>query len=147
MKLTAHFGLDEFVVSQTASRKGIDNTPPPDAIEALRALCSNVLEPLREALGPVHISSGYRCPALNKAVGSKPSSQHVHGEAADISVPAHTLARVFNWIQTNVPYDQLIREFPPGGWVHVTYRAASPRSSCLVIDHSGTRVQVGPVLA
>ena len=121
MKLTEHFDLEEFTDSQTADRVGIDNTPPPEAIEAMRALCTHVLEPLRAALGPVSISSGYRCLALNRAIRSKDSSQHVRGEAADISVKGLTLAEVFNWLQAGGGFDQLIREFPPRGWVHVSY--------------------------
>ena len=121
MKLTEHFYLEEFTDSQTADRQGIDNTPPPAAIEAMQALCTHVLEPLRASLGPVSISSGYRCLALNRAIRSGDNSQHVRGEAADISVKGHTLAEVFNWLQAHAPFDQLIREFPPRGWVHVSH--------------------------
>ena len=67
--LSDHFTLYEFVTSQTASRKGIDNTPPPEVVERLRALCADILEPARVALGPLHISSGFRCPKLNKSIG------------------------------------------------------------------------------
>ena len=121
MKLTEHFYLEEFVVSQTATRAGIDNTPPPEVMENLRRLCEFVLEPLRLSYGPVLISSGYRCPTLNAAIGGAAKSQHTRGEAADISVRGRSLAEVYNFLRINVPFDQLIREFPPGGWIHVSY--------------------------
>lgn len=89
MKLSPHFTLEEFTRSTTATRRGIDNTPSNAIIQELQKLAIYVLEPLREAWGaPLKISSGYRCPKLNAAVGSKSTSQHVRGQAADI----HTLS-------------------------------------------------------
>ena len=70
MKLTEHFSLEEMIKSQTGARKGIDNTPPPEVIESLKALCENVLEKIRIHFGrPVTVNSGYRGPKLNKAIG------------------------------------------------------------------------------
>ena len=92
MKLSEHFDLDEFTRSATADRLHIDNTIPEELIPNLKNLCVQVLEPLREHFGtPVVISSGYRCPALNQAVGGVPNSQHLTGEAADIILPPLTL--------------------------------------------------------
>ena len=120
MKLSEHFDLNEFTRSATADRLHIDNTIPEDLILNLRNLCEQVLEPLREHLGhPVVISSGYRYPALNRAVGGVPNSQHLTGEAADIVMPK--LADVFYWIIDNVPFDQL--GFESKGttkWIHVS---------------------------
>ena len=83
--LTKHFTLEEFTRSSTAKARGIDNTVPKKLIPALRNLCVTVLEPLREqAKEPVEISSGYRCPELNRVVGGKNTSQHMKGEACDI---------------------------------------------------------------
>lgn len=83
--LTPHFRLSEFIRSATAEARGIDNTPPDSVIVRLIALCIYVLEPLRAAVGhPIVITSGYRCPALNAAVGGVAGSQHMLGEAADI---------------------------------------------------------------
>jgi len=150
MRLTEHFDLEEFTASQIADRQGIDNTPPAAAVEALRALCTNVLEPLHAALGAVLVSSGYRCPALNTAIGGSASSQHVRGEAADLIVSGRTIAEVFNWLQVHAPYDQLIREFPPKGWVHVSFVTAGRRSCLLAVSESGRtvyRAQEGPVSA
>ena len=119
-----HFTLAEMVRSETASRAGLSNLPTEQRIlDNLKALCAHVLDPLREALGPVHVLSGYRSPAVNAMIGGASSSQHLDGEAADVTVSGHTLDEVFAWLRNlqNTPFDQVIREFPPGGWVHVSY--------------------------
>lgn len=85
MQLSEHFRLIEFTRSSVAQRLNIDNTPPEEAIAAMRRLCENVLEPLRRYVDrPLIITSGYRCERLNQAVGGVPTSQHLKGEAADI---------------------------------------------------------------
>ena len=88
IQLSPHFKLNEFTKSRTARENGIDNTPPPEAVENLRALCCHTLEPLREALGlPIIITSGYRCKALNERITHhSDSSQHMSGCAADFYV-------------------------------------------------------------
>ena len=136
MKLSEHFHLSEFTTSQAAARRGLDNTPPPQVVAALKDLCINVLEPVRKQFGRVNVSSGYRSPAVNRAVGGSATSQHVLGEAADIECPGvsnHELAR---WIARNVDFDQLILEFytpgqPNSGWVHVSWRRSGRRKQCL----------------
>ena len=81
-----YFTIEELTRSTTARQRGIDNTPSQQVIDNLTALVNNVLDPLRQAWGkPIHVNSGYRCPALNKAVGGVPHSQHMLGEAADIT--------------------------------------------------------------
>lgn len=119
MALSRHFHLDELLVSQTAARRGIDNTPPPEVVDELRRLCGGVLQPLRDSLGmPIVISSGYRSPALNRAVGGASASDHVLGRAADLTVPGMSVAEVCRRIALlRLPYRQLIDEF--GAWVHV----------------------------
>ena len=88
MQLSSHFELNELIVSELAARRGIANDPTPEVIDNLRRLCQSVLEPLRVKLGrPVVITSGYRCAALNSAVGGSPTSHHVLGRAADVLVP------------------------------------------------------------
>lgn len=126
MKLSEHFDLDEFTRSATADRLHIDNSLNPSdptgqsIINNLRNLCQQVLEPLREHFGiPIMVSSGYRCPELNQAVGGVPNSQHLTGEAADIVLPK--LADVFYWLIDNTPFDQL--GFESRGttkWIHVS---------------------------
>jgi len=88
ISFTPHFNLQEFVKSQTARDHGIDNTPPDEAVENLRALCEHTLEPLRNALGlPIIITSGYRCKQLNHLlVNHSVKSQHMNGQAADFYV-------------------------------------------------------------
>lgn len=116
------FTLDEFCQSQTAVRKGIDNRPDKAAADCLEALVDNILHPLRIQFGaPILISSGYRSPKLNKAVGGSATSQHCFGQAADIHVHGVKDIVVARWIEDNLPFDQLILEFPPEGWVHVSY--------------------------
>ena len=88
IQLSPHFELREFIASRTAKEHGIDNTPPNEAVENLRALCVHTLEPLREALGlPIIITSGYRNKTLNQLlVFHSTKSQHMNGEAADFYV-------------------------------------------------------------
>ena len=86
-----YFTIKELTRSTTAQLRGIDNTPSQQVINNLTALVENVLDPLREAWGaPIHVNSGYRCPALNKAVSGVPASQHMLGEAADITAGSKT---------------------------------------------------------
>lgn len=121
-KLSEHFTLEEMTLSQTATRKGLDNTPPPEESKNLKALCVKLLEPIRALAGnPVVVSSGYRSPAVNKAIGGAKNSQHVRGEAADITCPALGQKKLFDLIRkSGLPFDQVIDEFEQ--WVHVSYR-------------------------
>ena len=109
--LTKHFTLEEFTRSSTAKARGIDNTVPLQFIPSLRNLCEKVLEPLRERVKePVIISSGYRCPALNRAVGGSNTSQHMKGEACDIYVEDVEKLRKWFAILMDGDFDQLIFE-------------------------------------
>ena len=94
IQLSPHFKLNEFTKSRTARQHGIDNTPPPEAVENLRALCSHTLEPLREALGlPIIITSGYRNKVLNERITHhSATSQHMSGCAADFYVGQSTVS-------------------------------------------------------
>ena len=126
MKLSDHFSLAEFTKSQTAERKGIDNTPTQNHIERMKILCVSVLEPIRTEFDkPIMINSGYRSPDLCEAIGSKSTSQHAKGEAADIEIPGVDNAELAKYIQDNLNFDQLILECytgdPSSGWVHVSY--------------------------
>jgi len=128
MKLSKNFSMAEFTKSQTAERKGIDNTPQGVHLEAAKALFENVVQKVRDHFGVTTINSGYRCPELNEAVVVSPTSQHCHGEAADIEVPGVANADLANWIVDNTDFDQVILEFytpgiPDSGWVHVSYKA------------------------
>ena len=128
MKLSKNFSLAEFTKSQTAERKGIDNTPEGDHLDAAIDLFENVVQSVRDHFGPTTINSGYRSPALNDAVGGSITSQHCKGQAADIEVPGVANADLANWIVENLEFDQVILEFytkgiPDSGWVHVSYKA------------------------
>lgn len=135
MKLTEHFTLAEFVRSETADRKHIDNTPTTEAVDNLRALCRDVIEPARVAFGePIYITSGYRCPALNKAVGGKPTSQHLRGEAADLQVRGvDNLRKLYRLIKDHGVFDQLLFESNKAGvrWIHVSYKQCGNRRQAI----------------
>ncbi len=129
IKLSEHFQLYEFTASQVATRHNIDNTPSDEVIDNLILLCTNVLERIREEFGPVRITSGYRCPKLNKKVGGSLNSQHMKGEAADIIVPNVKPYDVSKWISIHPPYDQVILEF--NRWTHVSYMKKHNRTKAL----------------
>jgi len=122
LNLSQHFTLAEFCASEVAARRGLDNTIPPELIPNAVALCENVLEPARAALGPIRVNSGYRSRALNLKIGGAVKSQHILGQAADIIPLAAnvTVFDLFQWIHQNCPFDQLIFEFD-GAWCHVSY--------------------------
>jgi zinc D-Ala-D-Ala carboxypeptidase len=132
--LSPNFRLSEFLVSQTASRQGIDNTPPKALMPRLVNLAKG-LERVRALTGSaIIITSGYRSAALNKAVGGSHNSQHSFGEAADIICPrfgtALDLAELIELNQEAVGFDQLILEF--GRWVHISF-VLPPRQQILTI--------------
>lgn len=123
MNLTKNFYLDEMLASQSAVRLGFDEqfTPDQAVIENLRALCQNVLQPLRDGLQrAILTSSGYRCPRVNQAIGGAKTSQHLFGMAADINVGHLTTEQLYQRIKkSGLVFDQLIQEFDR--WVHVSY--------------------------
>lgn len=134
-----YFTIKELSASTEARKMGIDNTPTPEARANLTALVEAVLDPLRERYGyPVHVSSGYRCPRLNKAVGGAETSQHEEGEAADIYVvKPRDMAMLFSLIYYLLPFDQLIWERGTDeapSWIHVSYREGHNRRECLRYD-------------
>lgn len=122
--MAKYFTIKELTKSTTATRLGINNTPSEDIAKNLTTLIDKILEPLREAYGkPIIVTSGYRCPALNKAVGGTASSQHMMGQAADIRTVQDTPEenkKLFDLAQKlNLPYDQLINEYN-FDWVHIS---------------------------
>ena len=132
-QLSEHFTLEEMVISQTAARKGIDNTPTPEIVANLKKTAA-LLEEVRALLGvPILVSSGYRCPALNKAVGGAKASAHMLGLAADFTAPAFgTVLQVAKKIAaSNIAFDQIIHEY--GTWVHIGLREGEPRREKLSI--------------
>jgi len=140
MMLSDHFSLAEFTKSQTAIRKGIKNDPNDAAIENMRLLCENILEPVRQHYGiPFTLNSGFRCLALNEAVGSSSRSQHVTGQAADFEIPTIANKDLAHWIMDNLDYDQVLLEFykegdPSSGWVHCSYDNGNNRKQAKKFD-------------
>ena len=144
-QLTANFSLEEFTDSQTAARHGINNVPK-EGTAARNNLkdIADTMESIRSILGhPILISSGYRSPAVNKAVGGSKNSAHQHGLAADFTCPGFgTPLEVCNALEPHMVelgIDQLIHEYAT--WVHLGLRAEDlkPRHQKLTIDKNGTR--------
>ena len=124
--ITMHFTIEELYASATAKAKGINNKPNVQQIVNLVYLTAYVLEPLRVAMNePIKIGSGFRCQALNKAVGGVYNSQHLKGQAADLCIDGDMKKgkKWFDYIRKNLPFDQLIWEHNSKGsyWVHVSY--------------------------
>ncbi len=146
MQMTDHFSLEELIVSETAARFGIDNTPPPAIIANLQVLAHG-LEQVRAALGerPIHVNSGYRCLALNKKIGGARNSQHLYGLAADIICPSYgtPLVVCHEIVAAGLKPDQVIHEF--GLWCHVSFVAPgkTPRGELLTIASASRGYEAG----
>ena len=138
MKLTENFSLNELTKSQTAERKGIDNTPGTEHQENLKSLCEMILQPIRDHFGQVvSVSSGYRSPELCVAIGSSTQSQHAKGQASDFEIFGISNKELADYIDQNLDYDQLILEYwkgedePNSGWVHCSYTNGNNRKQYL----------------
>ena len=148
MQLTKNFSLAELTASQIAERKGINNVPEGTALDNLKRL-AELLQECRDLLAvPIYINSGYRCLALNQAVGSSSTSQHLKGCAADVRVAGMSPPEVVRKImQSNIEFDQIISEYHDpnrvgSGWVHISAAnepELEPRGNALIIDRLGTR--------
>jgi hypothetical protein len=142
MNLTPHFSLEELTASETAERNGWDNSPNDQELANLTRL-ADFLEQVKVVLGgkPIMISSGLRTKKVNDAVGSRDTSQHRLGCAADFKVPGMTPDEVVKAvIASGIAYDQVIREFDR--WTHISIPNSvdtSPRKQALIIDKAGTR--------
>jgi hypothetical protein len=145
MNLSKNLTLFEMTRSETAKRKGIDNTPGAQEIENMKILAEKIFQPIREHFGvPIYISSGYRSKKLNKAIGGSSTSQHCKGEAIDIDMDGHshiTNVQIFNYIKDNLFFDQLIWEFGNStnpSWVHVSYNTSGPQRGHIIKAVKGT---------
>lgn len=165
-KLSPHFTVGEMLRSGTAIRLGIKNVPeehPEDGltneevVENLRLLAVKVLEPLRQRVGRVIVTSGYRCRTLNRAVGGVATSQHLCGQAADIHVTGNEMCRKYaRIIRQLTPFDQLILEpagSPQKRWIHVSYRpkgrdsvgVSGPKTKWMLPTRKARHYQEGPI--
>jgi hypothetical protein len=132
MRLSGYYTLARLAHSDTALALGLDNSPPPEALANLRRVARG-LDRVRRLLGhPLEISSGYRAPAVNVAVGGVALSQHTRGEAVDFACPGYgppaEVARAIR--DSDIAFDQCILEF--GRWVHLSF-SASPRRRMLTL--------------
>ena len=144
IRLMKYFKITELTKSATAQRLGIDNSPTPEVKRSLEALVDSILDPLREEYGrPIIVTSGYRCPRLNKAVGGAASSQHVRGEAADIrsleDTPEENKKLYDLIIALGLPFDQLINEYN-WDWIHVSFGARHRRQKLKAEKKGGKTV-------
>ena len=145
MRISKNFTLAELTKSNTATRLGISNTPDKEGIHKLRLLATELLQPLRNAVGPLRVTSGYRSESLNKAIGGSNKSQHTKCEAVDLQFVKRGSMdnmRIFNAIVTlGLDFDQLILEF--GGataekdsdnpdWIHISWKIKDNRRQILV---------------
>ena len=151
MNLSRNFTLSELTKSDTAIRKGINNNPNAEQIEKLKALCENILQPVRDHFGRVKITSGFRSVELCMAIGSSANSQHAKAEAADFECVGVDNAELADWIKDNLPYDQLIVEYytpgePNSGWIHCSYIPDQPRASYLWAYKSEGKTKYKPML-
>jgi hypothetical protein len=153
MQISKHLSLAEVSRSETAKRRGINNTPNGEHLENFKKLAENIFEPIREHFGvPIHISSGYRSKELNSAIGGSSTSQHCQGEAIDIDMDGSkggvTNKMVFDFIKDNLVFDQMIWEFGTDknpDWVHVSYESTGKqRKQILKAVKSGGKTSYIP---
>ena len=151
MELTRNFTLSELTKSDTAIRKGINNNPNAEQVEKLKALCENILQPVRDHFGRVKVTSGFRSVELCLAINSSANSQHTRAEAADFEVMGTSNAEVFDWIKDNLDWDQMILEFytpgePNSGWVHCSWVAENPRKQLLRAYREDGKTRYKPII-
>lgn len=134
MKLSNNFSLAEITRSSTAKRIGIDNAPNKEHLNNIQTLIRKVVQPLRDAIGPVRISSGYRSPALNRAIGGSNKSQHCKGQALDLQFWENgemNNKKIYDWIlSSGIDFDQMINEFDYS-WIHISFKEFKNRKQVL----------------
>ena len=134
MRLSKNFVLSEITRSNTAKRLGIDNEPTKKDLENIQRLITNILQPLRNHLGPIRISSGYRSPSLNRAIGGSNRSQHSKAEALDLQFWSEGKMNnkvIYDWIlDSGLEFDQMINEFD-FSWIHISLKKNSNRKQVL----------------
>tara|TARA_B110000046_G_scaffold91518_1_gene99469 strand:- start:683 stop:1150 length:468 start_codon:yes stop_codon:yes gene_type:complete len=138
MRLSKNFVLSEIIRSNTARRLNISNAPNKEHLRSLQILIRDLIQPMRDALGPIRISSGYRNPALNRAIGGSRKSQHCKGEALDIQFwkdGKMCNEEVYKWvIKEGIEFDQMINEFD-FAWIHISLKDKGNRRQVLEAYH------------
>ena len=134
MRLSKNFVLSEIIRSSTAKRLNINNEPSKKHLQNLSLLITNLIQPMRDAIGPIRISSGYRNPALNRAIGGSHKSQHCKGEALDIQFWKEGKMcnkEIYDYIlNSNMEFDQMINEFD-FSWIHISLKKKGNRKQVL----------------
>ena len=134
MRLSKNFVLSEITRSNTAKRLGIDNGPDKNHLRSIQRLITNLIQPMRDALGPIRISSGYRNPNVNRAIGGSTKSQHCKGEALDLQFWKDGKIcnkEIYDWVlSSDVEFDQMINEFD-FAWIHISLKKEGNRNQVL----------------
>ena len=134
MRLSKNFVLSEITHSNTAKRLGIKNEPTKDHLKNLQLLVRGVVQPVRDGIGPIRVSSGYRNPELNRAIGGSRKSQHCKGEALDIQfweMGQMNNKAIYDWVlQSGIEFDQMINEFD-FAWIHISLKSEDNRKQVL----------------
>ena len=134
MKLSKNFVLSEIIRSNTAKRLGIKNEPTKKHMEGIQRIITNLIQPMRDSLGPIRISSGYRNPELNRAIGGSSKSQHCKGEALDLQfwqMGKMMNELIYEWVlDSGLEFDQMINEFD-FAWIHISLKAKDNRKQVL----------------
>jgi len=151
MNLSRNFTLSELIKSDTAIRMGINNNPSAEQIEKLKALCENILQPVRDHYGRVKVTSCFRSIDLCLAIKSSANSQHAKAEAADFECIGVDNAELADWIYKNLEFDQLILEFytpgePNSGWIHCSYVPEGGRKQFLHAFRAEGKTKYRPVI-
>ena len=134
MRLSKNFTLSEITKSNTATRLNIKNAPSQEHLNNMQILIRDLIQPMRDALGPIRISSGYRSPALNRAIGGSSKSQHCKGQAVDIQFfkkGEMCNKEIYDWvIKEGIEFDQMINEFDYA-WIHISLKDKENRKQIL----------------
>lgn len=142
MYLSQNFSLEELIFSPTAIRYGLKNIPGEKEKENLINLCKYILEPVRLLVNsPIIITSGYRSREVNKLIGGATNSQHITGQAADLTAKGYAVKQLFDLIKSNpyIQYDQMINEFD-GSWLHISWAKNPRRQSMIAINRNGQTI-------
>ena len=134
MRLSKNFVLSEITRSNTARRLGISNEPSKEHLANMQVLITELIQPMRDALGPIRISSGYRSPQLNRAIGGSKKSQHCKGQALDLQFwkdGQMCNEEIYRWVlKSGVKFDQMINEFD-FAWIHISLKESKNRNMVL----------------